>query len=143
MMISKSQTPGLKIALLAGLAVTVAACSGTELTGDDVYEPVAHYERHPILVTKSGAYVKACGEWPEDLTHTSQNDQYANFGCAQQNNIAAMVADKDDLWRPRKQAPGDAMRRSKLFDKYRQGEATAAAEETKQKVTISDVGGGG
>ena len=133
----------LKVTALAGIALGAAACSSLEPDRDDVYEPIAHYERHPIVVTKSGAYVKNCGNWTEDLTETAENKQYENLGCAHQNNIAAMVADKDDLWRPRKLAPADAARRSKLFDKYRQGEATAAAQEAQQKVTISNIGGGG
>lgn len=138
-----SKTGWLKIMVLGGLALGAAACSSTEPDSEDFYEPVAHYERHPIVVTKSGAHVQGCGYWPEDLTKTSRNEQYANFGCAQQNNIAAMVANPKDLQRPRKQTPADATRRSKVFDNYRQGEATAAAEEERQKVLISNVGGGG
>jgi len=139
----KSKIGWPKIMMLGGIAVAAAACSSTDPFGDDTFQPVAHYERHPIIVTRSRAYAANCGNWTEDLTETAQNKEYENLGCSQQNNIAAMVADKDDLWRPRKQAPSDATRRSKLFDKYRQGEATAAAAEAKQKVTISDVGGGG
>jgi type IV pilus biogenesis protein CpaD/CtpE len=133
----------LKLMALGVIALGAAACSSIDPFGDDVYEPTAHYERHPIIVTRSGAYAKNCGNWTEDLTETSQNKEYENLGCAHQNNIAAMVADKDDLWRPHRQAPADAARRSRLFDKYRQGEATAAAQEAQQKVTISNVGGGG
>ncbi|MGE3872741.1 MAG: CpaD family pilus assembly lipoprotein [Parvibaculaceae bacterium] len=138
-----SKTGWLKIMVLGGLALGAAACSSTEPDSEDFYTPVAHYERHPIVVTKSGAHVQGCGYWPEDLTKTSRNEQYENFGCAQQNNIAAMVANPRDLQRPRKQTPADATRRSKVFDNYRQGEATAAAEEERQKVLISNVGGGG
>ena len=137
-----SKTDWLRIMALGGIALGAAACSSLEPDRDSVYEPIAHYERHPIIVTKSGVYAKDCGNWTEDLTDTWRNKQYENLGCAQQNNIAVMVADKDDLWRPRKQAPADATRRSKLFDKYRQGEATAAAQEAQQKVTISNAGGG-
>lgn len=135
------KTGWLKIMALGGLALGAAACSGTEPDIGDTYTPVAHYERHPIIVTKSGAHAKDCGDWPEDLTHTAENDQYANFGCAQQNNIAAMVANPNDLVRPRKQGPADAARRSNVIDKYRQGEAMAATPEEKQKVEISNVGG--
>jgi type IV pilus biogenesis protein CpaD/CtpE len=139
----ESKTGWLKIMALGGIALGAAACSSMEPDSDDVYEPIAHYERHPIIVTRSGAHAKECGNWPEDLTATSRNRQYENFGCAQQNNIAAMVANPDDLWRPRKQTPADATRRSKIFDKYRQGAATAAAQEAQQKVVISNVAGGG
>ena len=138
-----SKVDWLRVLALAGLALGIAGCSSTEPDSDDFYEPTAHYERHPIIVTKSGAYAKDCGSWPKDLTETSRNAQYENFGCAQQANLAAMVANPRDLERPRKQSPSDATRRSNVIDKYRQGEATAAAQEEKQKVKISDVGSGG
>jgi type IV pilus biogenesis protein CpaD/CtpE len=138
-----SKTGWLKILALFGVALGAAACSSMEPGSDDYYEPIAHYERHPIIVTKSGAHAKECGNWPDDLTDTERNAQFENFGCAQQNNMAAMVANPDDFWRPRKQTPSDATRRSKVYDKYRQGESTSAIEDQKQKVTISNVGGGG
>lgn len=131
----------LKVLALAGVALLAAACKTDGPTLDDLYQPTAmHYERHPIIVTKSGAHVKECGEWPKDLSRTSQNDQYENFGCAQQANIAAMVANPQDLIRPRAQTPSDPMRRSKVIDDYRNGAATSAAtEEQQQKAKISDI----
>ncbi|QIG48835.1 hypothetical protein G5V57_14545 [Nordella sp. HKS 07] len=131
----------LKMLTLAGIVLSAAACKSGGPTLDDLYQPAAtHYERHPIIVTKTGAYVKDCGEWPKDLSRTSQNDQYQNFGCAQQSNIAAMVANPQDLIRPRAQTPSDPMRRSKVIDDYRNGTATSAAtEEQQQKAKISDI----
>ncbi|MFZ5672006.1 MAG: CpaD family pilus assembly lipoprotein [Pseudomonadota bacterium] len=129
----------LKAAALVGIALLAAGCKKDGPTLDDLYQPTTHYERHPIIVTKSGAHAKACGAWPRDVTRTSQNDQYENFGCFQQNNIAAMVANPQDLVRPRAQTPSDPMRRSKVIDQYRNGETTSAAQEDQQKVKISDV----
>ncbi|MGE0240505.1 MAG: CpaD family pilus assembly protein [Parvibaculaceae bacterium] len=138
-----SKIGGLKLLALVGIALGIAGCKSTEPDIDDFYVPTAHYERHPIIVTKSGAHAKACGDWSEDLTETAQNDQYKNFGCAQQSNLAAMVANPRDLERPRTQTPSDPMRRSKIFDNYREGEKTAAQQEDQQKVQISTVGGSG
>ena len=107
-----------KVLALGALAVLLGACSIDGPEVDDYYEPTAHYERHPIIVTKSRAY--------------------ANFGCAQQSNIAAMVADPEDLLRPRRMTRADAMRRSVVFDKYRQGSEISSATESKQQVQISD-----
>lgn len=129
----------LKAAALVGIALLAVGCKKDGPTLDDLYQPTTHYERHPIIVTKSGAHAKACGAWPKDLTRTAQNDQYENFGCFQQNNIAAMVANPQDLVRPRAQTPSDPMRRSKVIDQYRNGETTSAAQEDQQKVKISDV----
>lgn len=130
----------LKLVALSGVALLAAGCKSDGPTLDDLYQPTAYYERHPIIVTKSGAHAKACGDWPEDLSRNHQNDEYANFGCAQQNNIAAMVANPNDLVRPRAQTPSDPMRRSNVIDYYRTGTATSAAtEEQQQKSKISDV----
>jgi pilus assembly protein CpaD len=137
-----SKAGWLQLLALAGTALALAGCKSTE-PDIDLYEPTAHYERHPIIVTKSGAHAEACGSWPKDVTQTSQNDQYENFGCAQQSNIAALVANPQDLVRPRAQSPSDPMRRSKIFDNYRQGESTAAQQEQQQKVQISTVAGSG
>lgn len=139
MPILKSKYGWLKVLALGGVALAAAGCKSDGPTIDDLYQPTAYYENHPIIVTKSGAHAKECGNWPKDLARTSQNDAYENFGCAQQNNIAAMVANPEDLIRPRRQTPSDAMRRSKIFDDYRNGSTTSGAQEEKQKVTISDV----
>ncbi len=130
-----------KLLALAGVALLVAACKSDGPTLDDLYQPAAMpYERHPILVTKEGAQVQECGQWPKDLARTSQNDQYENFGCAQQTNIAAMVANPQDLIRPRAQTPSDPMRRNTVIDDYRSGDATSSAQEEQQaKAKISDI----
>ena len=131
---------GLSKALVLGaIALVVAGCKLDGAEVDDYYSPTAHYERHPIIVTKSGAHAKRCGAFPEDLTETSQNDTYENFGCSHQNNIAAMVANPQDLVKPRRQTPSDPMRRVKVFDNYRSGEEIGSAEEKKQQVEISKV----
>jgi pilus assembly protein CpaD len=129
-----------KLLMLGAVAMIIAGCKSDELGMDDYYAQTAHYERHPIIVTRSGAYVEGCpGGWPKDMTWTAQNTAYEDLGCSQQNNIAAMVANPQDLVRPRRTAPADAMRRSKVFDNYREGTVISSAEETKQKVKISDV----
>lgn len=132
-----------KVALLVGATVLLAGCQtdDAELDGDFA-QPVAHYERHPIIVTKTGAHAKKCGAWPEDLSKMDQNEPYENFGCSQQNNIAAMVAYPPDLVKPRTQTQPDAMRRIKAIDNYRAGEQIGSAQEANQKIEISKVAGG-
>jgi len=129
----------LKVLALGAVALIIAGCKLDGAEMDDYYQPTAHYERHPIVVTKSGAHAKHCGDWSQDMTETSLNEPYANLGCSQQNNIAAMVANPEDLIRPSAVTPSDPMRRTVIFDKYRTGEAVSSAEEKKQQVKISDV----
>jgi pilus assembly protein CpaD len=68
------------------------------------------------------AVTNACGQWPEDLADRPfDNQNYYNFGCAQQNNLAAQVANPTDLVAPRAQTPIDADRRNKVITDYRAG----------------------
>jgi pilus biogenesis lipoprotein CpaD len=134
---------GLKALALISLAVAASACRNGGAEMDDYYMPAAHYERYPIKVKeakgKTYAVTKECGAWPEDLTATGDNEPFANFGCAHQQNIAAMVSDPEDLAEPRDEDPSDPMRRTKMIDKYRLGDTTASAQEQQQQVQISTV----
>lgn len=68
-----------------------------------------------------------CGEWPKNIGGgVNQNDDYYNLGCAQQANLAAMVANPADLITPRASAPSDQNRRATVYQKYRLGEQTAS-----------------
>jgi pilus assembly protein CpaD len=97
--------------------------------------------KSPVLLSFVGSYAvtEECGSWPEDMTNTFDNEPFENFGCAQQNNIAAMVARPEDLERPRAESPSDPMRRTKMVDKYRLGDTTSSQQEQQQQVQISTV----
>ena len=59
-----------------------------------------------------------CGRWPDDLLATSENKHWANFGCSYQNNLAAQVANPNDLVGPRRPSEIDAENRSVAIDEY-------------------------
>lgn len=66
-----------------------------------------------------------CGRWPEDLVgNTTENKHWANFGCANQSNLAAQIANPGDLLAPRGMTAIDAQRRSAVIDRYRTVGAT-------------------
>ena len=65
------------------------------------------------------AQTDKCGRWPEDLLQTSENKHYADFGCSYQNNLAAQMANPNDLLGPRKQSDIDAENRGAVIDVYR------------------------
>ena len=65
------------------------------------------------------AMTNKCGRWPDDLTQTSENKHYANFGCSYQNNLAAQVANPNDLVGPRRPSEVDAEKRGVVIDDYR------------------------
>ena len=66
------------------------------------------------------AQTSPCGEWPEDITlNTIENRNYYNFGCASQRNLAAQIANPNDLLGPRRSTPADAEQRGRAMERYR------------------------
>jgi pilus assembly protein CpaD len=93
----------------------------------------------PVVVSFDRHFASSpeCGDWSQSVTETGYNEPYANFGCAQQQNIAAMVADPRDINVPRATTPPDAMRRAKVITDYRAPRSTATPSE--DAVTVSEV----
>ncbi|MEP1444114.1 MAG: CpaD family pilus assembly protein [Hyphomicrobiales bacterium] len=66
--------------------------------------------QHPghVRLTYSGVKARVaseCGVWPTDIGTGFENKNYENFGCATQSNLAAIIADPNDLIAPR--GPGE------------------------------------
>ena len=68
----------------------------------------------PVQITyiRSVAVTKECGDWSSDMSDTSSNEPYSNYGCSTQNNIAAMVVNPNDLVVPRQTTPALAATRT-------------------------------
>jgi pilus assembly protein CpaD len=64
------------------------------------------------------AGTEPCGKWDADLGDTSENKNYQNFGCASQNNFAAMIANPADLIGPRAPDDIDPVRRGLAISRY-------------------------
>jgi pilus assembly protein CpaD len=95
---------------------------------------------YPLTVAEAGP----CGLWPEDLGPNNdpkhfENRQYYNFGCAQQRNLAAMVANPADLVQPRAETAPYLAKRTFGTDKWRKGESPTTTY-SEQKGAISDLG---
>ncbi len=71
-----------------------------------------------LVLTRKVAVTHECGDWSEDLSSTYSNDAFSNFGCATQQNIAAMVANPEDLERPREMGPVLAQNRTETMKIY-------------------------
>jgi len=70
------------------------------------------------------AMTNECGQWPSDLVtgpSVIENRNYENFGCASQQNLAAQIANPNDLVGPRGMSPIDAQNRAAIIDEYRSG----------------------
>jgi pilus assembly protein CpaD len=79
------------------------------------------------------AVTRECGNWDDNLGHSPLNDEYSNFGCAYQNNIAAMVADAEDFDHPRAESPIVAANRVKAMQIY----FGSATDVTSQDQTVT------
>jgi pilus assembly protein CpaD len=99
-----------------------------------------------VSYPKMTAVAGPCGLWPEDLGASPknksyiQNQQYYNFGCAYQRNMAAMVDNPADLVEPRAETPAYTARRSEAFEKYRKGATTTTTYPEADKAKLSDSG---
>lgn len=87
------------------------------------YDASGHGPTAPIRLAYKHvtASTSECGRWPDDLTATSENGNYHNFGCASQANLAAMIENPTDLMAPRAPTPIDASRRGKVYEDYISG----------------------
>lgn len=81
-----------------------------------------------------------CGDWSENLAITYSNTPQRNFGCAAQNNLAAMVANPSDLVTPRSMTPKHARRRDVIMEQYRVGGKTEADTSKSEDINLSEVG---
>jgi pilus assembly protein CpaD len=76
------------------------------------------YETKPIV----------CAPWTSfDPRKTAENIPADRFGCAQNANLAAMVADPGDFLGDRKDGPRDAARIQNGIDKHRKGGVPAVS----------------
>ena len=106
----------------AGVSGELAAARATVLLKEQGVAP----QRIRHVVSKKGknlvistnrkfAVTRECGDWSKSLSATLDNEPYPNFGCAQQHNLAAMVANPEDFEHPRPMKGPDAQRAIKAI----------------------------
>jgi pilus assembly protein CpaD len=111
------------------------------------YQPVDATKVAVVKINYSRlvAETHKCGLWPKDLGPDTdaawqENRPYWNFGCASQQNLAAMLDNPADIVQPRGEASAYAPRRSQAMEKYRKGESPATTYPNPNQGKISDVG---
>lgn len=80
-----------------------------------------------LAFVRLAATTQPCGPWTDNLAVNTANTNYNNFGCATQQNLAAMIANPLDLLYPRMMTGPNAVRRSGVFQNYQAGQATGTA----------------
>ncbi len=83
------------------------------------------------------AEAPVCGYWPTNLADQRDNGNYPNFGCANQHNLAVMVANPADLLGPRTESDRPGERRDVVWDRYVKGKPTGADKGEDEKVKIA------
>lgn len=118
----------------AGLAPEDIVLSTYSVSSSEPEAPVV------MSFTRYVATVTQCGQdWSKNLGHSFGNKPFPNFGCATQNNLAAMVDDPHDLLAPRPVDTADAERRAAVFKKYRNGESSATPRTQDERANVSNV----
>jgi len=78
-----------------------------------------------------------------DLTRTSGNMPYAEFGCSANSNLAAMIENPNQFLAPYPMGPPNAERRKDVYDKYIAGENPASEQPDRQEISSTQATGGG
>ncbi len=95
--------------------------------GDQLVLSFTHYVATP----------SACGIWEGMQARDYGNLRSPNFGCATQNNLAAMIADPHDLVEPAASTAADTPSRIRAIRAYREGEVTSSATDSDIKTEVA------
>jgi pilus assembly protein CpaD len=79
----------------------------------------------------------ACGIWKGMTARDYGNLRSPNFGCATQNNLAAMIADPHDLVEPSPSTAADTPSRIRAIRAYREGEVTSSATDAEIQTEVA------
>jgi pilus assembly protein CpaD len=136
---ARAAVPGVREALMAGGARGSVAVSSYAISDPTVAAPIRLSYATVVARTRT-----RCGQWPNDLAsgsslNTWENKPYWNFGCANQQMIAAQTADPRDLLGPAATTPPDSQMRARGIAAIRQGKDPA----TDWKVQNTNIGGVG
>jgi pilus assembly protein CpaD len=79
-----------------------------------------------IVVTRASAFVPGCPDWASKSSINPTNATSSNYGCATNSNLAAMVADPNDLIKGARNDRHDPSAATKAIRTYREKPATGA-----------------
>lgn len=140
--ISYPQNAGNADAAIGAIAEVRTALYGHGLSWRQIsggaYE-AGGYAQAPLIFsfTRYRAIAPQCeGRW-SDVRNTAAGRGWGGFGCATEQNLAAMVADPRDLVTPRTFDDPDAARRQTVIERWRRGEPTASQRSPEESGSVS------
>ncbi|MBL8788943.1 MAG: CpaD family pilus assembly protein [Rhizobiales bacterium] len=80
-----------------------------------------------IGYVKAMAHTAPCGNWSMDAANEFKNEQMPNHGCAVQANIAAMLANPQDVVTPQPMSPAQAASGTAAIKKISNGQSSASS----------------
>jgi pilus assembly protein CpaD len=105
---------------------SVAARYGLLLSeGAPVTEGAVEPGRLRVVVSRAEARVEGCPDWRRKSQPELGGSTMSNYGCATNSNLAAMVANPEDLVRGQAQSGSDARAVTKAITTYRELPSTA------------------
>ena len=116
----------------AAIPATAVTYHSFDAYGSDDAPLGLKFERYFATASK-------CGRQMGNLSQNYRNENYRNFGCAYQNNIAKMISNPKDLLSPATMSSASAERHQIIWAKYIQGTSTGATRSEAEKVSISEV----
>ena len=93
-----------------------------------------------VVVTRASASVPSCPDWSSKSSLNPTNATSSNYGCATNSNLAAMVADPNDLIKGASERISDPASASRAIKTYRTQPPTGASGL--KEVSTSSAGGG-
>ncbi|MDK2761365.1 MAG: CpaD family pilus assembly protein [Sphingopyxis sp.] len=81
-----------------------------------------------IIVTRASAFVPGCPDWASKSSINPTNSTSSNYGCATNSNLAAMVADPNDLIKGARGDRDDPATATRAIRTYRDKPQTGAGD---------------
>jgi len=138
-----SETPN-SMAATQVLADVHAVLTDEGLHPDDVASRPYRTSENPawaplvLSFTRFEAEASPCGDWSESYSQRFNGNATPNWGCATQNNLAAMVSEPADLVTPRNMTPAVASQRTDMLERYRQGRDTNTIRTEGDNASVAD-----
>ena len=111
----------LRAAAVLSAMAALAGCTPHYPQEQTFHDPWKQYELGRIHECNQNGTV--------DQRLNGANAATPGFGCAHQSNLTLIVADPQDLERPRVMTPADPIVRDRVLQAYRAGENTSAAPD--------------
>ena len=93
-----------------------------------------------VIVTRASASVPSCPNWSSRSAINVNNATSANYGCATNSNLAAMVADPNDLIKGTSERDNDPTTATRAIKTYRDKPPTGAGD-LRGQATSNNAGG--